>query len=135
MSFYAYNPLAGGFFTGNFKKDAEVEAGSRFDPQKWQGQMYRKRYWNQTYFDALELVRPVAEAHNLTLAEVALRWMTHHSKLDKAHADAILIGASSTTHLEQNMIDLEKGPLPQDVCEKLDEAANMVKPLSLVYWH
>lgn len=135
MAFYAYNPLGGGFFIGNFKKDAEVEAGSRFDPEKWQGKMYRKRYWNQTYFDALEVVRPAAEAHGLTLSEVALRWMTHHSKLDKQHGDAILIGASSTKHIEQNLVDLEKSALPDDVCQKLDEAWEKVKPLSLVYWH
>ena len=36
MAYYAYNPLGGGFFTGAFKKDEDVEEGSRFDPKKWQ---------------------------------------------------------------------------------------------------
>ena len=43
MGFYAYNPLGGGFFTGQFMKDGEVEKGSRFDPEKMQGKSYRMR--------------------------------------------------------------------------------------------
>ncbi len=39
IAFYIYNPLGGGFFAGNFKKDAEVEAGSRFDPNRGQVSM------------------------------------------------------------------------------------------------
>lgn len=46
VAFYAFNPLGGGFFAGNFKADTQVEAGSRFDPNKWQGKSYRGRYWN-----------------------------------------------------------------------------------------
>lgn len=135
MSFYAYNPLGGGFFTGQYSKDANVEAGSRFDPDKWQGASYRKRYWNDAYFTALEGVQKVADKHGLTLAEVALRWMTHHSLLKREIGDAIIIGASSTKHIEQNLIDLEKGPLPDDVVKALDEAWQGVKGQASVYYH
>lgn len=68
-------------------------------------------YWNDTYFKALELIEAAAQKHNLTLAEVALRWMTHHSLMKKEYGDAIIIGASSSKHIEQNLVDLEKGPL------------------------
>ena len=40
--------------------------------------------------------------------------MSHHSLLSKAKGDAILVGASSVGHLESNLLDLEKGPLPED---------------------
>ena len=53
----------------------------------------------------------MCEKHGLTLGEVALRWMSHHSLMSRVHADAVIIGASSTKHLEQNLVDLEKGPL------------------------
>jgi hypothetical protein len=76
----------------------------------------------------------------LTLPEIALRWMTHHSELKKELSDAIvstllpalrtssanrilllrvsqLIGASSTKHIGQNLLDLEKGPLPPSIVE------------------
>jgi len=138
MAFYNYNPLAGGYLTDRYHrddKDENVERGSRFDPNKWQGKMYRMRYWNDGYFDALDLLRPVAMKHGLTEAECALRWMTHHSLLRKDLGDAIIIGASNVAHMEQNMVDLEKGPLPQDVLKALDEGWERVKGISLKYWH
>lgn len=46
MAFYAYNPLAGGYLTSRYHRednDGSIDAGSRFDPKPWQGQMYRSR--------------------------------------------------------------------------------------------
>ncbi|KAL8286682.1 hypothetical protein RQP46_004210 [Phenoliferia psychrophenolica] len=135
ISFYEFNPLGGGFFTGQYSKDAKVEEGSRFDPAKGQGQNYRSRYWKDEYFEALEMVKPVADAHKLTLAEVALRWVSHHSLMSREKGDNVLIGASSNAHLEQNLIDLEKGPLPEDVVKALDQAWEHVRPVASKYWH
>jgi aflatoxin B1 aldehyde reductase len=135
IAFYAYNPLAGGFFTGRYSNKSEsVESGSRFDPEMRQGKVYRQRYWNDTFFGALELVKPVTDKNNLTLSEVALRWISHHSALSKQYNDAVIIGASSVGHLDQNLKDFEKGPLPQDVINILDEAWAFVKPLCPAYY-
>jgi len=138
MAFYAYNPLAGGYLTDRYHRDDEEskhEEGSRFDPNRVQGKMYRARYWNKEYFDALDILRPVVKKHGLTEAECALRWMTHHSQLKRELNDAIIIGASSTKHLEQNLIDLEKGPLPNEVLEALDRGWEKVRGISWKYWH
>ena len=102
IAFFNYNPLAGGYLTSRYHRedqDAEIEKGSRFDPEKWQGKSYRARYWHDAYFDALEILRPVAKKHGLTEAECALRWMTQHSLLKREHGDAVIIGASSVKHL------------------------------------
>jgi len=135
LSFYAFNPLAGGFFTGRFSRDAAPEPGSRFDPTKPQGQNYRARYWKEEYWTALDLIQAVATKYSLTLAEIALRWMNHHSLLKKEYGDNVLMGASSTAHLEQNLIDLEKGPLPEEVVTVLDQAWELVRPVASKYWH
>jgi aryl-alcohol dehydrogenase-like predicted oxidoreductase len=50
------------------------------------------RYWNEPYFKALNQIRPVVEKHKLTMAEVALRWISHHSLLKREYRDAVLIG-------------------------------------------
>jgi len=136
IGFYVYNPLAGGFFTGTGPKriDDTVEQGSRFDSDRQQGKMYRKRYWKDEYFEALDIVRPVAEKHNLTLGEIALRWINHHSQLKKEHGDATIIGASSVKHIEENLKDFEKGPLPADVVEVIDQAWAKVKPICEEYF-
>ncbi|KAJ7046581.1 Aldo/keto reductase [Mycena alexandri] len=136
ISFYEFNPLAGGFFTDRYASLTDKpEPGSRFDPERKQGQSYRNRYWNEPYFNALAAVRPVVEKNNLTMAEVALRWISHHSLLSREYRDAIIIGASSLDHIEQNLIDLEKGPLPDEVLTALDEAWLSVKPFATKYYH
>ena len=133
MGFYAYNPLGGGFFARQMQKEDHVLKGSRFDPNKLQGKMYMARYWDDAYFGALDIVKPGAEKHGLTMAEVALRWMAHHSLLGKEYPDAIHLGASSTKHIEQSMKDLEKGPLPEDMVTALDQVWDRVKSLTGKY--
>ena len=62
--------------------------------------MYRSKYWHDEYFSALDILRPVARANGLTEAEVALRWMVHHSVLESTCGDAIIFGASSVKQVE-----------------------------------
>lgn len=64
-------------------------------------QLYLRRYWREPYFKALSDIKAAADKHNLTLAEVSLRWMSHHSLLKREHGDAIIIGASSIKHIEE----------------------------------
>ncbi|KAF9069985.1 Aldo/keto reductase [Rhodocollybia butyracea] len=136
ISFYEFNPLGGGFFTGRYTSlEDQVEPGSRFDAGLPQGQIYRGRYWNEPHFQALTSVQAVANAHNLTMAEIALRWVSHHSLITHEHGDSILIGTSNLKHIEQNLVDLEKGPLPDEVVEALDAAWQSVKPYSSTYHH
>lgn len=77
----------------------------------------------------MDSLKAVADLHNLTTAEIALRWISHHSLMSREHGDSVLIGASSTTHIEQvsgidssilcskfsvapqNLLDLEKDAL------------------------
>ncbi|KAI0632720.1 Aldo/keto reductase [Trametes polyzona] len=136
IAFYEFNPLGGGFFTGRYRSlEDKAEPGSRFDPNKLQGKSYRARYWNEPYFRALASIEAAAAQHGLTLAEVALRWLSHHSLLRREHGDAVLIGASSVAHIEQNLVDLEKGPLPEEVVKVLDEAWLSVSPYAAEYFH
>lgn len=138
IAFYAYNPLAGGYLTSRYRRDTTedaIEKGSRFDPSTQQGRRYRARYWKEDMFDALDILRPVAEKHELTEAECALRWMMHNSLLNREHGDALIIGASSTGHLEENLKDLEKGPLPEEVLNALDQAWSRTRATTGKYFH
>ena len=111
--------VGGGFFTGKYTPESDA-AGKRFDATNWQGQAYRRRYWNDLYFKALDILRPVCEKHGLTLAEVALRWMSHHSLMKRKYNDAVLIGASSTRHIEQVRLSA--------ILDKRWQAHNTVEP-------
>lgn len=131
------NRLAGGFFSGKYKPD-DLPSSGRFSDANNTGPNYRARYFRNTYFDALKLIEPVVKAHNLTLIETALRWTIHHSALKtraKGGNDGVIIGVSSFEQLENNIADLEKGPLPEEVVRVLDEAWHIVKADGPNYWH
>lgn len=135
ISFYEFNPLAGGYLTDRYHREVkEHEAGSRFDPNKSQGANYRRRYWQDEYFDALDILRAAAKKHSLSEAECALRWIEHHSLLSREHGDAIIIGASSAKQLDENLANFEKGPLPQEILDAFDEGWAKVKGVCKPYF-
>ncbi|KAJ7916808.1 Aldo/keto reductase [Mycena leptocephala] len=135
IAFYEFNPLAGGLLTDRYTSmDTKAESGSRFDPEFMAGKAYRGRYWKPEFFDALAAVRAVVTAHGLTMAEVALRWVSHHSLMRRACGDAIIIGGSTLHHIKENLVNLEKGPLPAEVLAALDTAWASVKANSSTYY-
>ncbi|VUC24739.1 unnamed protein product [Clonostachys rosea] len=137
LDIVVYNPLAGGLFSGKIKsKDLIPESGRFSDVSTNQGSAYRKRYFHESTFKSLQLIEQATEKHGLTLIETALRWVVHHSALKiKDGNDGILIGVSSVEQLENNLDNFEKGPLPDDVVQALDEAWKVSKPDSTNYWH
>lgn len=136
IAFYEFNPVAGGMLTDRYRRDmTELEQGSRFDPARNQGANYRRRYWNDAYFDALDVIRPVAKKLGMTTAEAALRWVSHHSLMGRGHGDAVIIGASSAAQLEENLTNLEKGPLPDEMVKAFDEGWAIVKGVCKPYFH
>ncbi|KAA1472009.1 Aldo/keto reductase [Dentipellis sp. KUC8613] len=150
MSFYSFSPLANGFLLGRYHSvNDQVEAGSRFDPNKLSGKQASpdellvplsmlihmfQRIWKEPFFKAVETIKAVTDKHNLTLAEVALRWISHHSLLKRELGDSVIIGVSKVEHIKQNLLDLEKGPLPDDVVNALDEAWSQVLPFASKYY-
>ncbi|KAF9117053.1 hypothetical protein BGX27_005603 [Mortierella sp. AM989] len=131
IAFYAYNPIGGGLLTGKYKFEDQVIEGGRYDPKTAFGKYFRDRYWNKLNLEGVQLLENAAKANNLTLIEATLRWMKHHSGLDAK--DGIIIGASSLVHLNANLDDLEKGPLPQEMIEAFDQACEHVVAASRHY--
>ncbi|KAM0438597.1 hypothetical protein ACHAPT_001349 [Fusarium lateritium] len=139
ISIIAYNPLAGGIFSGRYKSSSIPSEGRFSATNSKQGQMYRNRFFKDATFEALRYIEPVVQKHNLTLVEVAFRWVIHHSLLkyngtgDKN--DGILVGVSSLQQLKDNLDNISKGPLPEEVVQALDEAwAKFTKATSATYW-
>ena len=141
LDIVAYNPLAGGLFSGKVKTKDMVPAEGRFSDSLKMGKMYRTRYFKDSTFDALRIVEEATEKAGLTMIETALRWMVHHSKLQVGGVpgsggdDGVIIGVSSVEQLKGNLDDAEKGPLPQEVVDALDRAWHAAKVDSVNYWH
>lgn len=119
IKFYAFNPLGAGFLAGGESHERSKDGS----------------YGKKEYFAAMEMLDPVMKKHGLTLRECSLRWLAHHSLLlSEEKGDAVLMGASSAAHLESNLVDLEKGPLPDEVVEALDRGWEIVRGVSWKYW-
>lgn len=72
------------------KEEEEVESGKRYDPNGGPASaFYRGLYWYEKNFEALRLLRPVAEKHNVGMISFALRWCYYHSSLSGDHGDAM----------------------------------------------
>ncbi|KAA6409414.1 MAG: Aldo keto reductase [Lasallia pustulata] len=128
IAFYEFSPVAGGMLTDRYQRNTtEHEEGSRFDPKRMQVANFRRRYWNDAHFNALDVIRPVAKKLGMTTAEAAVRWASHHSLMKREYGDAVIIGASSAAQLEDNLTSLEKGPLPGEMVKAFDEGWAIVK--------
>ncbi len=123
ISIVAYSPLAQGLLTGKFAAD------HKFDPQDnraknklFQGENYQRAQ------QALDKLRPIADRHNCTLAQLALAWLiaqpqsqaiagARHSEQATANAKAAevklsdselqeidAIGRIVTDHLDDNSV-------------------------------
>ncbi|KAF1815615.1 Aldo/keto reductase [Eremomyces bilateralis CBS 781.70] len=136
LDIVVYNPLAGGLFSGKYKTKEIPKEGRYSEAGGKMGSNYRNRYFKDSIFDALRILEPVVQKHDLTLLETALRWVVHHSALNiKDGNDGIIIGVSSINQLKGNLADLEKGPLPEEVVKALDEAWLINKATTANYWH
>lgn len=131
-----YNPVAGGLFSGKIKTKDMIPDDGRFSDAANLGARYRKRYFRESTFNAMKIIEEATEKHGLSVIETALRWCVHHSELKiKDGNDGIIIGVSSIAQLEDNLTNLEKGPLPDDVVQALDKAWAVSKADVTNYWH
>jgi len=131
-----YNPIAGGLLSGKIKSKDDIPTDGRFSDAAGLGEKYRERYFRDATFKAIKGIEEAATKAGLTMVETALRWVVHHSALNiKGGNDGVIIGVSSLKQLEGNLENLEKGPLPKEVLEAIDEAWLLAKADTANYWH
>jgi aflatoxin B1 aldehyde reductase len=130
MSFYAYNPLAGGLLTGKHRSRRNEPDSGRFAPDRG----YRDRYWKTDYFLVLEELVQACADKGLRPVEVAMSWLCHHSLLDADAGDGIILGVSSIDHLVENMAACDHAPLDPAIVDILDRGWQLVKPNCFRYF-
>ncbi|MDB6044680.1 MAG: aldo/keto reductase [Gammaproteobacteria bacterium] len=91
LAILPWSPLAGGFLSGKFTREGQGPQGSRrttfdFPP------IDRERAFN-----IIDAMRPIAEAHNASVARVALSWLVH-----QPHVTSVIIGAKTKEHVVDN---------------------------------
>lgn len=130
LRFYAYNPMCGGLLTGRYGKFEEAPMDGRFTHRP----NYQGRYWKNSFFDAVNVIKTAADEVGITTIDATYRWLAYHSMLDVDRGDAILIGASKMNHLLQNMETVKAGPLPENVVNAFEMAWKITKGESPEYF-
>jgi len=108
-----WSPLASGFLSGKYKKDAPPPAGSRLD--KWKDSLGRfdtPRNWK-----ILDAVEAAANELGTTTTAVALRWL-----LQKPAVTSVIMGVRNVGQLDDNLKAGEL-TLPAEIMKRLDEAS------------
>lgn len=111
LGLMVWSPLAGGFLSGKFKRDQVAPEGSRranfdFPPLD-----------KDKAYDCLAAMEPVANAHDVSVAQVALAWI-----LSKRQVSSIIIGARRMDQLKDNLAS-SKLVLAEAELKALDEAS------------
>jgi aflatoxin B1 aldehyde reductase len=101
FAFYAYSPSAGGFLTKTSDKIRNGGTG-RWDPESRLGKLYNALY------------------AGVSTAELAYRWVAHHSKLQREFGDAVIVGAQNPEHLRETVAWIKNGALDTEVTKKID---------------
>jgi aryl-alcohol dehydrogenase-like predicted oxidoreductase len=92
LGLMVWSPLAGGLLSGKYGRDQKGEEGSRrtnfdFPP------VNRERAW-----DCVDAMRPIAEAHGVSVAQIALAWLLHQPAVT-----SVIIGAKRAEQLADNI--------------------------------
>ena len=130
MRFYAYNPMCGGLLTGRYGAFTDAPSDGRFTHRP----NYQGRYWKKSFFDAVNVIKLAAEKQGISSIEATYRWLAYHSMLNGDRGDAILIGASKLSHLQQNMEAVKAGSLPESIIDAFEKAWTITKGDSPEYF-
>lgn len=111
----SYNPLAGGVLTGRYQAGQSVEEGSRFALQN-AGQIYRARYWQEAQMQAVDQLKQLCAARDVSITQVAVAWV-----LAQPAITAAIVGASKAQQLEQSLpaIDLKLDEALLAACDEI----------------
>jgi len=92
LGLLVWSPLAGGLLSGKFGRDRIAPDGSRraglpFPPVD-----------EARAFDCIDAMRPIADAHGVSVAQVALGWL-----LRQGHVTSVIVGARRVEQLDDNI--------------------------------
>ncbi len=99
-----YNPLAGGVLSGKYGTDGEATGGRMAS-----NETYRKRYWDDRQRAAAMRLAGIAAEAGRSAVELAVRFC-----LDREDISTVILGATSTAQLAENLAAADTPPLAAD---------------------
>ena len=117
-----WSPLQGGLLSGKFRRGADKPAESRLNTLDAPGNIDRERLFN-----VVEVLEEIAKERGVTVAQVALNWVTR-----KPCVDTVIIGARNEAQLVDNLA-AATWKLSDEEVAKLDQVSAL--PLPYPHWH
>jgi aryl-alcohol dehydrogenase-like predicted oxidoreductase len=117
-----WSPLGGGWLTGKYRRDRRPSGATRLgeDPQRGV-EAYDTRATEHTW-RVLEVVAEVAAAHDATMGQVALAWVTA-----RPGVSSTILGARTLDQLEENLA-ASALDLTAEESARLDEVSRPATP-------
>jgi aryl-alcohol dehydrogenase-like predicted oxidoreductase len=112
-----YSPLAGGLLSGKYRADQPPPDDTRFGLKPPTGPLFRKRYWQDSLFEAVERVKEVARECGTTSVQLSIAWL-----LQRPAVTSVILGATRLEHLEEALKGVEL-KLDASTMEALDAIA------------
>jgi aryl-alcohol dehydrogenase-like predicted oxidoreductase len=94
-----WSPLGGGWLTGKYKPDEPPTGPTRLGENPGRGvESYERRSPQQRTWDVVEAVQQVADGRGISMAQVALAWVT-----DRPAVTSTILGARTVDQLADNL--------------------------------
>jgi aryl-alcohol dehydrogenase-like predicted oxidoreductase len=93
-----WSPLGGGWLTGKYQRDQRPTGATRLGDNPERGMEAWDRRGTARTWDVIDAVQRVAEARGVSMAEVALAWVT-----DRPGVTSTILGARTTDQLAANL--------------------------------
>ena len=115
MGVIPYSPLAGGWLSGRYRKDADVTGPMSYARQRLANRFDMSLPENQRKLDAAEQLAELADQAGISLIELAIAFVLRHPAVTAA-----IIGPRTMEHLESQLAaaDVE---LSDDVLDRIDK--------------
>ena len=124
----AWSPLAGGWLTGKYHRDAPPPEDSRVGREdRWDDQPEQRE--DERTWRIIDVLRAVADEHDKTPAQAAINWV-----LRQRGVTAPIFGARTPNQLEQNL-GAVGWELSDDALQRLDEASGHTLPSPYSFIH
>lgn len=114
LAILPWSPLAGGFLSGKYTRDAAPKEARRvafdFPPVD-----------KEKAYDIIDVMKQIGDARGVSVAQIALSWLLHQK-----HVTSVIIGAKNETQLNDNLA-ATRVELSSDDLAKLD-AVSALRP-------
>lgn len=113
LGLLVWSPLAGGFLSGKYKRNATGEEGRRtetfdFPPLN-----------KDRAFDVIDVLEPMAKTKQVTVAQLALAWLLHQRAVT-----SVIIGANKVSQLDDNLKAVDVVFTPEEL-QALDNVSKL----------